>query len=154
MTASDRLFGLDTNILVYAIDAGGGDRGNRAEMIVRRAVATRRCILSLQTIGEFYFVCTRKRKASSDAAARRADDYSRLFAVTEPALDDARTALREAASGRLSYWDALLVTTLGRSGCAILLSEDMQDGAKLAGVTIRNPFVGNQLPSDLAVLLS
>jgi hypothetical protein len=35
-----------------------------------------------------------------------------------------------------------------------VLSEDMHDGATLAGVTVRDPFVGALLPADLDPLLS
>ena len=58
-----------------------------------------------------------------------------------PATDSAhRIAAREAAAGRYSYWDAVLIVSAADFGCSILLSEDMHDGAKLAGVTVRNPF--------------
>jgi predicted nucleic acid-binding protein len=154
MTAEGRRFGLDTNILVYAVEAGGGGKGQLAELIVRRAVATRRCVLSLQNIGEFYHVCARKRHASPAAAARRAADYGQLFPVVAPSMDEARVALVEAAAGRFSYWDALLLATLGRAGCATLLSEDMGEGAALSGVTVRNPLVGDRLPDELERLLS
>jgi predicted nucleic acid-binding protein len=153
MTADARRFGLDTNVLVYAIEAGGSDRTERAEQIVRRAVASRRCILSLQNIGEFYHVCARKRHAPPDAAARRAADYSRLFEIAAPGLDEVRAALAEAAAGRFSYWDALLLATLGRAGCSVVLSEDMQDGIAFAGAVVRNPFGGDRLPDDVEGLL-
>ena len=69
-------------------------------------------------------------------------------------MDDARTALGEAAAGRFSYWDALLLATLDRVGCAVVLSEDMGDGAVLGGVTVRDPLAGDGLPDDLRALLS
>jgi len=63
-------------------------------------------------------------------------------------------ALDWTTAGRLSYWDGLLRATVGRSGCTVLLSEDMQDGATIAGVTVRNPFVGDALPDAVAALLT
>jgi predicted nucleic acid-binding protein len=154
MTAEGRRFGLDTNILVYAVETGGREKARTAEMIVRRAVATRRCLLSLQNIGEFYHVCARKRHAPPEAAARRAADYGQLFAVVAPSMDEVRVALVEAAAGRFSYWDALLLATLSRAGCTTMLSEDMGDGATLGGVTVRNPFGGERMPADLERILS
>jgi predicted nucleic acid-binding protein len=44
------------------------------------------------------------------------------------------TALEFAFDGRFSLWDALLLATAERHGCEIVLSEDMQDGARLGGV--------------------
>ena len=154
MTADSRRFGLDSNILVYAVEADAGERGRRSSLIIQRAVATRRCVLTLQNIGEFYHVCARERKAPSEAVARRAADYCQLFPILEPRLEDARLALAEAAAGRFSYWDALLLATLSRAGCGVLLSEDMGDGAALGSLTVRNPFVGEDLPDGVAALLS
>ncbi len=154
MTAEGRRFALDTNILVYAIEAGGSERAQRAEQIVRRAVATRRCVLSLQNIGEFYHVCARKRRAPPQAAARRAVDYGRLFEIVAPSMDEVCAALAEAAAGRFSYWDALWLATVGRAGCSLVLSEDMHDGAAFAGAVVRNPFTGDRLPDEVEVLLT
>jgi predicted nucleic acid-binding protein len=63
------------------------------------------------------------------------------------------TALEAAGAERLSYWDAVLLATLARAGCTTLLSEDMQDGATAAGVLVRNPFAGDELPEAVARLL-
>ena len=65
-----------------------------------------------------------------------------------------RLALAEAAAGGFSCWDALLLATLGRAGCGVLLSEDMQDGAALAGVVVRDPLAGERLPDEVEALLT
>jgi predicted nucleic acid-binding protein len=139
---------------MFGKSAGGGEKCRRAELIVRRAVATRRCVLSLQNIGEFYAACVRKRHAPPEAAAARASDFGRLFATAAASMDEVRLALAEAAAGRFSYWDALLLATLGRAGCGVLLSEDMQDGAALAGVIVRDPLAGVRLPDEVEALLA
>ena len=154
MNAEQRRFGLDTNVLIHAVEAGGADRTQRAERIVRRAVATRRCILTVQNIGEFYADCVRKRHASPSAAAVRAAGFGDLFATTAAGMDEVRAALVEAAAGRFSYWDALLLVTLGRAGCSVLLSGDMADGAGLAGVTVRDPFAGGDVTEEIDALLA
>lgn len=66
----------------------------------------------------------------------------------------ARHAIAAAATGRFSYWDALLLATLGRAGCSAVLSGDTADGASLAGATVRNPFAGATLPAAVAALLA
>lgn len=78
-----------------------------------------------------------------------------LFPIAEPTAADAHAALAVAATGGLSYWDALLLTTLGRAGCTALLSEDMHDGAIiLAGVTVCDPFQGDALPEHVSIVLA
>ena len=42
---------------------------------------------------------------------------------------------------RLSWWDCLVVAAAQLQSCSVLLTEDLQDGAILGGVTVRNPFV-------------
>ena len=154
MSAERPRFGLDTNILIYAVEADAGEKGRRAEEVVRRAVATRRCMLTLQNLGEFYAACVRKRMGEPGTVAARADDLARLFPTAAASLDDVRLALAEAAAGHFSYWDALLLATLGRAGCAVLLSEDMQECVALSGVTVRNPLAGDRLPEAIEALLA
>lgn len=155
MTADEaRRFALDANVLVYAADSRAGVKSARAKEIIRLAARGGRCALSMQTIGEFFHAATRRGLVDRRAAAERAADYMTVFRIADPAANDARAALAEAAAGRFSYWDALLLATLGRAGCTLLLSEDMHDGASLAGVTVRNPFAGDGLPADVAAVLT
>jgi predicted nucleic acid-binding protein len=41
---------------------------------------------------------------------------------------------------RISWYDSLIVAAAAMAGCNKLLTEDLQDGATLAGVRIENPF--------------
>ncbi|MBM3569408.1 MAG: PIN domain-containing protein [Alphaproteobacteria bacterium] len=58
------------------------------------------------------------------------------------------------ASGRYGLFDGLLLATVERAGCRVLLSEDMADGRKFGAVTILNPFAGNKLPDKVERLLT
>jgi predicted nucleic acid-binding protein len=138
---------------VYTVDSQDANLCRRAQDIVRLAAESDRCVIALQTVGEFYAAVTRRGLQSRDAAAQQARDWVRLFPVVEPRMVDAEDALAAAAVGRLSYWDGLLVATLRRAGCTALLTEDMQDGAVHDGVTIRNPFAGERLPAEIEALL-
>lgn len=150
----ERRFALDSNILYYTADDDAGVKQAVARELVARAAGCGRCLLPVQSIGEFYHSITRKRLARPEAAARRARDFLALFPIAEPGGVDAGLALDLAEAGRTSYWDGLLLATVARAGCAVLLSEDMQDGATVAGVTIHNPFVGDALPRQVAALLA
>ena len=73
---------------------------------------------------------------------------------TAPASPAAvRTALAIAASGRASYWDALLIATAAEAGCTAILTEDLGGAASLAGVSIINPFAGTALSPAAEALL-
>lgn len=153
MTVERPRFALDTNILIYTSDDSAGPKQAVARNVLARAAICGRCMLSMQSVGEFFHAITRKRRASPEAAARRARDFIALFPVAEPTTPDTATALDLAVAGASSYWDGLLLATIGRTGCAVLLSEDMQNGARIAGVTVLNPFVGDVLPDAIAALL-
>jgi predicted nucleic acid-binding protein len=49
-------------------------------------------------------------------------------------------AIRIRDSHRLSWYDSLIVSAALDADCEILYSEDLQDGRKLEGLTIQNPF--------------
>lgn len=147
-------FGLDTNVLLYLVDGRDPVRQSRAREVVERAVASGRCVLSVQSLGEFFVVAVRKRLVAPATAQQAVDDLTTAFAIASPTAADARLAVSAAVRGRFAYWDALLLATLERAGCTAILSEDMGDGAMLGGVTIRNPFAGDRLPDEVDRLLA
>ena len=132
-------FTLDTNILVYAVDADAGARYEMAyDLMKRSAVAD--CIILLQVLGEFFHATTRRAKLSIDEAVRYIDEWRAVFPVrsaTEELMSDGVAAVRD---HNLSFWDAMLWATANRAGCRYLLTEDFQDGRTLGGVTFIDPF--------------
>jgi len=139
MSADNERFTLDTNLLVYAIDSAAGARHDAAGQIIQHAVRLD-CWLTLQAVSEFYAAVTRTGIVQPPDAAAQAADWLDLFPCTAASEAAARTALANAAVGRASYWDALLVATASEAGCRVILTEDLVDGADLGGVRIRNPF--------------
>ena len=137
-------FSLDTNILVYTIDARDPTRQSMADALVK-AAATKDCILTAQAVCELYSAATRRLRMPPADAAEVCRGYLNLFHVVSYDGPVVERALAEAVGGRLSFWDALLVGTAEAAGCAVGLSEDMADGARLGGTTIRHPFSGNAL---------
>ncbi|MGH9412807.1 MAG: hypothetical protein ACRD0Y_03615 [Terriglobales bacterium] len=61
-----------------------------------------------------------------------------MVALTVNVLD---RALELCATHRLSYWDSAIIAAAAMAGCEELLTGDMQSGAVIAGVRIRNPFL-------------
>jgi predicted nucleic acid-binding protein len=145
-------FSLDTNVLVYAADLAAGQRHERALEILDRAVR-RNCVLTIQALAEFFHVTTRKRMAARAEAAAQLRDWTTEFSTVSADAEALRMALEFTVNRRLAWWDALLMATAERHGCDIVLSEDMQDGACFGGVTVLDPFVGDELPEAVAALL-
>ena len=147
-------FGIDTNVLIYLIDGREPVRQARAREVVERSAATGRCVLSVPSLGEFFVVAVRKGLATPAVARQAMDDLTETFAIASPTAADARTAAAAAVAGRLGYWDALLVATLDRAGCTVVLSEDMANGARHGRVTVCNPFAGERIADEIDRLLS
>ena len=76
---------------------------------------------------------------AADAAAQ-VNDWHVHFSAALRHRSCCSSRSRDAVAGRASYWDALLIATAAEAGCTLILTEDLQDGTKLAGVEIHNPF--------------
>lgn len=143
-------FTLDTNILVYSMDTGAGDRKLRAARVIELA-RRRGCWLTLQAVSEFYAAATRKRLVSLTEAADQANDWLTMFPAVPASVSAVRAAL--SAAGRASYWDALLVASAAEAGCTSILTEDMADGAALFDVRVLNPLAGKHFSDPVRRLL-
>jgi predicted nucleic acid-binding protein len=144
-------FTLDTNILIYSIDRDAEARHGMARRIIDLAIRSD-CWLTLQAVSEFYAAATRKQRMPAADAAAQAADWLEMFPCLSHAPTAVRAALLAAAAGRISFWDAQMLATAAEGGCSAILTEDMSDGAILAGVRIINPF-GPQDLTDPALRL-
>jgi predicted nucleic acid-binding protein len=138
---SDKFF-LDTNIFVYSFDSSSPKKATQARKLIRKAIETRSGIVSYQVVQEFFNVALRrfaKPMSSGDAEQYLATTFRPLLEVhSSVALYSG--ALRLKDRYRLDWHDALIVASAIEGGCALLHSEDFQDGQVLEGVTISNPF--------------
>lgn len=132
---------VDTNVFVYARDPRDAAKQARAEDWIARLWRDGSGRTSIQVLSEYYFIVTRKLipRVSPDEAW----DDTRTLLTWEPLPVDAAllTRAREIEQRwRLSWWDSMVVAAAQVQGCALLLTEDLQDGAAYAGVTVRSPF--------------
>lgn len=133
---------VDTNVWVYAVDTADERKQARALAVLDREMR-HGVVLSAQVIGEYYVTTTRKLDTPLTPAAALEDVRDMMRQSVVPL--DARlveAAVIGAQAWRLSYWDALLVVAARTAGAERLLSEDLQDGRVIDGVTIENPFGG------------
>jgi predicted nucleic acid-binding protein len=129
----------DTNILFYSLDARDPDKHARARKLIGLADAQRVPIL-LQSLGELSNSIIKRSPALLPQAERLIQLTSVMFTVVPAEFDDLSDALLIHKQHNLQFWDAVLWATARRAGCATLLTEDMQAGRTLGGVTILNPF--------------
>lgn len=145
-------FTLDTNILIYAIDAHAGAKQSLAIQILRASV-TRDCPLALQVVGEFFAASTAKLKLDPKDAGTRARQLLVSFETFGYSARAMRAATEEAARGRFSLWDGVLLASAAEAGCTTILSEDMAHGARFGSIAVLNPFTRNGLSPEAAEIL-
>jgi|HubBroStandDraft_5_1064220.scaffolds.fasta_scaffold74414_3 predicted nucleic acid-binding protein len=136
----------DTNLFVYAADPRDAIKHAIARSVVQ-AMGRSPSAVGLQVVGELQNVLRRRLRAPSWRAyqfARNVLIQFPAFAYDERAVE---LALDEAISGRLSYWDGLLLAAADAAGVKTMISEDMGDGRVFRGLEVVNPF-GPDGPSD------
>lgn len=136
---------IDTNVLVYAHDLYETSRRPVAQALLDDLWRSRAGVVSTQVLQEFYNVVTQKFDPPMPRkAAREIIHAYAAWPVVEidVPLILAASALEERHT--LSFWDALIVEAARRSGASRVVSEDLQSGRRMAGLTIENPFAAQQ----------
>ena len=86
-------------------------------------------------------VLRRKFRLEWSTVAAAVADVRELFDSIRPVdieTHEAAVALAEAHG--FSFYDSLIVASALQAGCETLLTEDLQDGRRIDGITIVNPF--------------
>jgi len=141
----------DTNILVYATASISDMRVVRARDLIARAMRAASGILLLQTLAEFSNVAIRKARIPVEDIRTTVDVWRAVLPVQAADNSDLSAALEAVRAHRLAFWDAMLRVSAQRGGVRHLLTEDMQDGFTLQGVTFIDPFKreNNRLIDDI-----
>ena len=130
----------DANLLVYSDDAREPVKQQIAVTLIAEHLRQRSGVLSLQVLQEYFVSATRTVKLDAALARVRVEIFSN-FQIVEPNLQDVLAAIDLHRLHGFSYWDALIIRCAERSGCSVLLTEDMQHGREINGVRIVNPFL-------------
>ncbi len=147
---SEQRITLDTNLLVYAVDAGARDKHAKAQRLAELALKTD-CVLTLQALCEFYFAVTRKGKLPAAEARVQVEAWQDLFPVVVPKPSTLNRAMMATVSLHIGFWDAMFWATARDAGVSLLLSEDFSDGSVLDGVRVVNPLVYDDLSGLLGL---
>lgn len=137
----------DSNVLVYAVDVDAGEKHTISLDLIGRAAGAD-CVFTLQSLAEFFYVVTRKAGLEPARGAAIVDDWRAVFPVASAGATTLVRAMAAVDQHSLSFWDAMIWATAREAGCHLLVSEDLQDGRSLEGVSFVNPF----LPHNYAVI--
>jgi predicted nucleic acid-binding protein len=137
----DDLTFVDTNVLAYAHDLSETRRQPIARALLDALWTGRTGLLSTQILQEFYVVATRKfNPPMSRRAAREIVALYGTWPVVQVDVVLILTASQLEERHKLSLWDALVVEAARVGGAKRLLTEDLQDGRRVGGLRIENPF--------------
>lgn len=133
---------IDTNILVYAFDISAGDKHAIASQLVSTWWEEGTGCLSLQVLQEFYVTVTLKiaRPLVGQLARQIIADLAH-WRIHSPDPNDLISAIDLQQEYQISFWDATIVQSASRMGCATLYSEDFSHGQVYAGIKAVNPFL-------------
>lgn len=136
---------IDSNVFVYLFDETDEGKRGRAERIVEAGLQANSASISFQVVQETLNVITGPKLASpmgdDDAKSFMEEVLAPLWRVS-PSSTLYRRALDVRSRYRYGFYDALIIAAALQAGCTRLYTEDLQDGQKINGLTIENPFKG------------
>jgi predicted nucleic acid-binding protein len=131
---------VDTNIFVYAHLYEEGNPKCEAALALLENLPT--VICSTQVLNEYYSAML-KNKVSENLIQDNVEQIIAFSNVAVVQINTLRSAYQLRLRYRFSYWDCLILASAMEMNCAVLYSEDMQNGQVIDGVTrIVNPFEG------------
>jgi len=137
---NDKCF-VDTNLLVYFRDASEPAKQRTAERWLKKLWKSQSGCISWQVLNEYYVIVTQKLKPGLHRDLARMDIKNLMVwnpVVVDYFVVDHAWMLQD--QFRLSWWDALIVSAALKADCLTLLTEDLQHGQSIHGMTIINPF--------------
>lgn len=147
MPADDSFF-VDTNVLLYSVDATDAAKqlAAREWLAVLWTLGAGR--LSWQVLHEFYANAIRKLRTPSTKVRATVEIFN-TWQPIEMSFGLIQRAWYWMDTAQLSYWDSMIVAAAERAGSRWLLTEDFQEGQKLGAITIVNPLRSSPLDFGL-----
>jgi len=131
----------DSNVIVYSCDANQPGKQPVARDWLHQSWEAGAVKLSTQVLQEVYSIITRKLQPPMPTLqARGVIEELRVLAPAPMTADLLAEAWKIEDQLPISWWDALIVASARRLNCQYLLSENLQHGRSILGLTVVNPF--------------
>ena len=136
----DKAF-IDTNIIIYAYDATAGKKHEIARTIITDLWDSGLGVISTQVLQEFFVNVVQKipKPVDKQQAKEIVRDFLKWHVVVNTG-DSIVDAIDICLRFEYSFWDSMIIEAAIKGGATVLISEDLQDGQVISGVTIKNPF--------------
>lgn len=137
---SQDLVFFDTNVLLYLFDRDAERKRQLASELFKKHQQSGSLRLSLQVVHEFAANLLKKKFGIPLATVVGLVTDLLTLEVALPQSEDTMEALEFMHRFGVTFWDGLILAAAKRTGCAVLYSEDFQDGRVYDTVKIVNPF--------------
>ena len=131
---------LDTNILVHAQDGGAPAKQRKSRELVASLAESVDGVISTQVMQEFFVAVTKKLGVAPLAAKGIIKTFG-VFEVVQVSPALIQEAIDCSVLNEVSFWDALILASAASAGCSVVLSEDLNPGQVILGVTVKNPYL-------------
>jgi len=134
---------IDTNLFIYQLEASDERKSVTADRIISKGIESRNACISFQVVQECLNTMLRKAEIplSTDETKQYLDNVLAPLYRVSASISLYRRALDLQARYRYGFYDSMIVAAALDGGCTRLYSEDLQNGQRIEGLTIENPFL-------------
>ena len=135
-------FFLDTNVIIYSFDQTDHRKREIAKELIKNSLRTHKGFISYQVIQEFINTALQRFKTPMGVEDCKTYIVDFLTPMCEifPSIELFRDAIDVKSAAKIGFYDALIVASAIKGNAGILYTEDLNDGQKIKGVQIVNPF--------------
>ncbi|GAB6091092.1 PIN domain-containing protein [Spirochaeta dissipatitropha] len=132
----------DTNILVYTVDKKDIEKTHKSRELIKNVTQEHAPVISTQVLQEFYNASTSKLGIDKIIVKNLVHNYRNMEIVTIDLLI-IEQAIDISILFQLSFWDSLILAAAEQANCTYIISEDLNNGQRIRGIEIVNPFKGD-----------
>lgn len=125
---------LDSNVILCLLSC------NERKADIAEKLLIQKPSISVQVLNEITSVCHRKIKMPWDEIHELLAAVKANCSIVPLTVDTHTQAVQIAQQHRLSFYDSHIVAAAVVSGARRLMSQDMQNGMVIHGLSIQNPF--------------
>lgn len=135
----DRFF-VDTNIFVYAKDAGAGDKQKISQSIIEKLWLDSSGRLSYQVLTEYFVVLFKKLNVDQKLILDELEDLEswKPCPINQQVFSRAKRIFKQY---NLSWWDSLIIGAAEECQCTTIYTEDLSHDTVYSTVRTCNPFL-------------
>lgn len=130
---------LDTNFLIYCFSEDEPEKQEHCLNLLQSLKSRHAFAISTQVVNEFTSVMLNKFKKPPLEVKSVIEDLAdfEVIGVNIPIIT---AGIDIHVLNHISFWDSLIVAAAKSAHCSVILTEDMLDGQRIAGLVIQSPF--------------